>query len=365
MPFFDAAALKEWFAKEKRDFPWRRNPTPYAVWISEVMLQQTQASVVVPYFEKWMRRFPNIRMLAEAQLDEVMKMWEGLGYYSRARHLHIAAHQLLKEHGGELPQDREALNRIKGIGPYTKGAILSFAFHQKAAAVDGNVLRVLSRYFTIQEPIQSAKRRCFELNEAILPEKEPWVVMEALIELGAQICRKQPLCTRCPIKNSCQAYHEQVVHLFPTQQKRQKSTLLKRSVLVLICKHKLFVRKVAEKQVMAGLYEFPYIERVEDHEEICLMKEKITQQFKLIPELFTELPSITHSFTRYHATLYPSLWRVQQAGGCDGFEWIELETLFHLPFSSGHKKILQACASYILKVQMDGVDKRSGFLKSP
>src|ERR1700722_10190653 len=183
MPFFDIDSLKDWFVREKRDLPWRENPSPYAVWISEVMLQQTQASVVIPYFERWMARFPTVAVLAEASQGEVIKMWEGLGYYSRVRHLHQAAKDLMYRYAGDLPRTREGLEGIKGIGPYTRGAILSFAFHQKAAAVDGNVLRVLARYFAIEEEIEKAKKSITELTESILPEEEPWIVMEGLIEL--------------------------------------------------------------------------------------------------------------------------------------------------------------------------------------
>eukprot|EP01136_Pigoraptor_vietnamica_P009760 Opistho-1_new@46645 len=145
----DTDALVEWFKREGRDLPWRQNPSPYAVWISEVMLQQTRAGVVIEYFIRWMERFPSIAALAEASREEVIKTWEGLGYYARARALHEGAQHVMQVHGGELPSTLEELQKIKGIGKYTAGAILSFAFHQKAAAVDGNVLRVLSHVLCV------------------------------------------------------------------------------------------------------------------------------------------------------------------------------------------------------------------------
>lgn len=144
---FPLIKLKHWFEENKRNFPWRGKPSPYAVWVSEVMLQQTQASVVVPYFERWIVRFPSIEVLASASIEEVIKLWEGLGYYSRARSLHEGAKFLVEHHNGTLPSDPIALAKVKGLGPYTIGAILSFAFHQKAAAIDGNVTRVMSRFF--------------------------------------------------------------------------------------------------------------------------------------------------------------------------------------------------------------------------
>ena len=138
--------LHAWFEENKRDFPWRKEPTPYHVLVSEIMLQQTRASVVIPYFEKWMRRFPSVQALAEADLDEVIKLWEGLGYYSRARNLYAAAVQIEREFGGKIPDSKEELSRIRGLGPYTVGALLSFGFNKRAVAVDGNVTRVLALF---------------------------------------------------------------------------------------------------------------------------------------------------------------------------------------------------------------------------
>ena len=157
------------------------------------MLQQTQVSVVIPYFDRWMNRFPTLRHLAKATLDEVIKEWEGLGYYSRARNLHEGARYVLEKHEGILPETREELQKIKGLGPYTIGAIRSFAFHHKAAAVDGNVIRVLARYFKIEDDIAKPKtiQMIRDRAEAILPEIEPWIVAEALIELGATLCTKK------------------------------------------------------------------------------------------------------------------------------------------------------------------------------
>jgi len=175
-------ALKRWFLEVQRDFPWREDPSPYRVWVSEVMLQQTRAEVVVPYFERWMARFPTVEVLAEAPLDEVIKLWEGLGYYSRARNLHQGAQQIVRDYGGKLPNSADKLKKIKGIGPYTVGAILSFAFHQKVPAVDGNVLRVMSRYQRIEEDIAKQKtvKMIGQRVAEILPEKEPRIVIDLI-----------------------------------------------------------------------------------------------------------------------------------------------------------------------------------------
>lgn len=337
LPFFEHLPLKEWFTAEKRVLPWRENPSPYKVWISEIMLQQTRAAVVVPYFERWLKRFPTVQALAQAPFEELLKLWEGLGYYSRVRHIHQAAHYLVKRHDGKVPSSAEELAKVKGIGPYTRGAILSFAFHKKAAAVDGNVLRVMARYFAVEEEIGRAKKRVAELVETILPEKEPWVVMEALIELGAQICQKNPQCDSCPLQRSCLAHLHRKTHLLPKRKKLPQITALHRSVLIIRCGKEVLVGRVAAKKVMADLYEFPYLERT----GTASLKSQIKRELKLHAQFSKQLSPVAHSFTRFRATLYPSLWHVEKKLPAANFAWMPLAELSKFPFSSGHKRIIQ------------------------
>jgi A/G-specific adenine glycosylase len=326
-------SLKHWFQEEKRIFPWRQDPTPYQVWVSEVMLQQTQASVVVPYFKRWMERFPTVDALASAKEEEVVKTWEGLGYYSRARSLHAGAKYLLEHHQGELPQEPEALLKVKGIGPYTCGAIRSFAFHQKAAAVDGNVARVSSRLFCIEEEIDvsATYKKIVQCIEAFLPDYEPWVVMEALIELGASHCAKKPSCHLCPLQSECLARKLGKEEALPKRKERPKVTRLKREVFVIQCGEKVLVQRHEGKKIMSGLYEFPYLE---------LGQPKIPP-FPLSIKLFKSLPSVVHTFTRFRVELFPKIMHAEEELTVPGFRWVGRETLMILPFSSGHRKILK------------------------
>ena len=320
--------LKQWFKEEKRDLPWRKNPSPYRVWVSEIMLQQTQAAVVTSYFEKWMQKFPTVAALAAASLEEVMKAWEGLGYYSRARHLYASAKIIVEQFKGEVPSTREHLESLKGLGPYTVGAILSFAFHQKAAAVDGNVVRVISRLFSIWE--DSSKKKIFEnIVTSILPEEEPWVLMEALIELGARVCQKKPKCERCPLQEKCLAYREGSAFLLPIKKKPAKITHLSRDVAVILYQKELLVRKEELGKVMGGLYEFPYV------------PQGSSWNFDLNLEKVKVLSKVDHGFTRFSVDLYPTVYRLEEKQDVEGYEWIEIEKLQTLPFSSGHKRILK------------------------
>lgn len=326
-----AQSLKDWFKEEKRSLPWRENPTPYRVWVSEVMLQQTQASVVIAYFERWMDRFPTIEALASAKEEEVLKLWEGLGYYSRARSLHQAAKMLIEDYQGELPQNPEELRKVKGIGPYTVGAIMSFAYHKKAAAVDGNVLRVISRLRCIEGEIDkpSVREEITEVVEELLPDQEPWVAMEALIELGAQVCKKKAACLLCPVRDMCLAYERGKVDELPKKGKRQATTTLHREVFVIECEGSLLIQQHGEGRVMAGLCEFPYIERGEGHP----FSEEVVPLKKLDP--------VTHTFTRYKAHLYPGIFQAKRQFSQKGHKWVESKRLHQLAFSSGHRKILR------------------------
>ena len=333
-------SLKAWFLQNKRSFPWRDSPTPYAVWVSEVMLQQTRASVVVTYFGKWMKRFPTLSSLAKAPLEDVFKVWEGLGYYSRARNLHKGAIQI-EQKGGELPSTLNELLQISGIGPYTAGAILSFAFHQKAAAIDGNVERVVSRYVGLEgdlkkEPI---KTRLKEQTLALLPDRDSWVVMEALIELGATHCLPNPTCSKCPLNKTCFAYRNQVTDFIPFKKKRQETIFLEKQVVILLDNAgDVLVQKKEEGKVLGGLAEFPsfpYVvsQNVEEEVKRLLGIEAIFQE---------DLKQESQSFTRYKLELYPSILRVSQKVEVSGFFWYPLEELERdLTFSSGHRRILR------------------------
>lgn len=342
---FDSQSLIRWFLREKRDLPWRQvpAPSPYAVWVSEVMLQQTQVAVVIPYFERWMTKFPTIQDLARASVEDVIKVWEGLGYYSRARNLHEGARYVVEYFGGRLPEDPVALAKIKGLGPYTVGAICSFAFHQKTPAVDGNVLRVLSRYFMISDDISKPKTvgMIRKLAADILPDDQSWVVNEGLIELGATLCGRKPACQECPLRTTCKGYAQGVAGELPVKSAKYQSEALYRTVAVLRCEGRYLVRQCPAGEIMSGLYEFPYFEtRPEGISRRALIK-NIRDGFKVAAKFAGELPEVKHSFTRYRVTLTPCRLECDRIEDVAGFQWIASDRLSAIPFSSGHKRILE------------------------
>ncbi|MGA8165539.1 MAG: A/G-specific adenine glycosylase [Waddliaceae bacterium] len=338
---FDDKRLVDWFSKIRRKLPWRDNPTPYGVWISEVMLQQTQVSVVIPYFERWMQRFPTVKDLALASHEDVIKQWEGLGYYSRARNLHKGAQYLLETHNGNIPDNPTELKKIRGLGPYTIGAILSFAFHKKTVAVDGNVLRVLARYFMIKDDIYRQKTvgDIRNIAKEILPDESPWLFNEGLIELGATICRRTPDCGKCPVKRSCRSFINGAANLLPIKSKKNLSIPIYRTVAVIRCGEYVLVQRGKKGKVMQDLHEFPYFETDEEGMQPELLIRKISDDFGLGVTPLGTLPIVNHTFTKFRARLTPYLLKSSERQSLSGFFWLTLQELDRLAFSSGHKKI--------------------------
>lgn len=339
----DTEALREWFVSQKRDLPWRVNATPYSVLVSEIMLQQTQVSVVVPYFLRWMERFPSFEALAAGTEAEVLKLWEGLGYYSRAKNLKKAAEYICREWQGQMPQDEESIAKIPGVGPYTTGAIRSFAFKLKAPAVDGNVMRVLSRYFASFEDIAKLKTQKMmrKLAASILPDEKPWEIAEGWIELGAVICKKTPVCGQCPLNGSCEAYKRQIVDKLPVKTGQMAQIKLNRTVAVLMHAGHLLIREVPKGEIMAGLHEFPYFETDEETMEIQDLKDRIEEDFLIQTAFIRKFPSVTHGFTRYQVSLNPVVLQCLSKVTPKGYFWASTKDLAGLAFSSGHRRVLK------------------------
>lgn len=337
--------LSNWFQEEKRHLPWRNNPSPYAVWVSEVMLQQTQVSVVIPYFERWMQQFPTVEALAAAPLDAVIKAWEGLGYYSRARNLHAGARYVADKYAGHLPHDSEALSKIKGLGPYTVGAIRSFAFQQKAAAVDGNVMRVLARYFHISDDLSLLKttKKFWQVATELLPDHEPWIFTEALIELGATLCQKKPKCVKCPLKGSCQAYRHGDSEELPYKSSKIRSEKLYRAVTVIQSDdERVLIKRVQKGEVMSDLHEFPYFEAPAAGMDTIEILHRIEHELGLKTIFVSNLPVVQHAFTRYSVRLFPSIFRCTLSIPAPEYEWVLASELDQRAFSSGHRRLLHS-----------------------
>lgn len=259
--------LLEWYRMARRDLPWRRSRDPYHIWVSEIMLQQTRVDTVIPYFNRFIDKFPTLRDLAEAPEEEVLKHWEGLGYYSRARNLQAAVKEVVAEYGGSVPNRKQDVSGLKGVGPYTAGAILSIAFNQPEPAVDGNVMRVLSRYFLIEDDIaRPATRMPMEaLARELIPEGEAADFNQALMELGALICTpKSPACLLCPVMAHCAGRLEGRERELPVKSKAKPPKPVFLIAALVEGKGpyagKILVRQRPETGLLAKMWELPYAE---------------------------------------------------------------------------------------------------------
>ena len=261
--------LINWWKKNKRDLPWRKNKNPYNIWVSEIMLQQTKVNAVIPYFEKFIKEIPNIKTLAQMEEEKLLKLWEGLGYYSRVKNMQKCAKILIEEGKVALPKTYEKLLPLPGIGPYTAGAIASIAYNEKVCAVDGNVLRVTTRVLNSFENISDGKvRKKIEqqLNKK-MPE-ESGNFNEALMELGAMICIPiHPRCNICPISSYCKGYQKGNMYKLPIKEKKKKQKEENITVFLLIYKGKIAIKKRPNKGLLASLFEFPNeMKRIEEKE---------------------------------------------------------------------------------------------------
>ena len=255
--------LLRWYEANRRHMAWREDPTPYHVYLSEIMLQQTQVDTVRSYYERFLKRFPTLESLALAQEEEVLKLWEGLGYYSRGRHLHEAAIKIQKDYGGQLPEKKSDLLSLPGVGEYTSKAIRSIAFHQKEIAVDGNLIRVFSRLDEVKEDnLEKMKGLCESYFLDKLHKEDPSHFNQALMDLGEMICLPKgiPLCEKCPLKAYCKAQHDGTMMDYPPAEKAKEKRQEKWTVLVFSVNEEFALEKRKDEGLLASLYQFPLLE---------------------------------------------------------------------------------------------------------
>ena len=289
--------LLSWFETHKRVLPWRENPTPYRVWVSEIMLQQTRVEAVKPYFERFTKELPDLRHLAECDEERLLKLWEGLGYYNRVRNMQIAAKTVMEEYQGELPADYEKLLTLKGIGHYTAVAIASIAYGIPVPAVDGNVLRVITRITADDTDImkQAFRTQMEQQLKESMPKEAASAYNQALMELGATVCvpNGEPDCDNCPVQNICMAQKEGSQMAYPVKSKAKQRRIEKKTVFVIRDGSRVILNKRPEKGLLAGLYEFPNVEGHLSEEEAL----EYVKEMGLLPMRIQELEEAKHIFS--------------------------------------------------------------------
>ena len=308
--------IASWYRLSRRVLPWRETPTPYRVWVSEIMLQQTRIEAVIPYFQRFIRELPDVSALAAVDDDRLMKLWEGLGYYSRARNLKKAAVQILAEYGGELPQTAAELRRLPGIGDYTAGAIASIAYGEGEPAVDGNVLRVVSRLLNSSADIAApeVKKKIAVLLRAAYPlGEDAALTTEGIMELGETLClpKGEVRCPLCPLRSLCRAREQGTAELLPVKAAPKPRRTEQRSVLLLCCAGRYAIRQREKKGLLAGLWEFPSLEGWETEEQLRV---RFPQALSL-----SSCGEATHIFT--HVEWHMRGWRIEVPEPLPGFCW--------------------------------------------
>lgn len=305
--------LISWYLLEKRDLPWRLNQDPYKIWVSEIMLQQTRVDTVIPYFLAFTEKFPTLEALAEADEEDVLKAWEGLGYYSRVRNLHSAVKEVVSSYGGIVPDTPEEISKLKGVGPYTKGAILSIAYNVPEPAVDGNVMRVMSRILSIWEDIAKPKtRKIFEnILYEVISKEQPSEFNQALMELGAIICTPtSPSCLMCPVREHCHAFHEGVQRELPVKSKKKKPKQITMAAAVLKDEEgHYYIHKRNSSGLLANLWEFP---NCETNIDIVSQKEQLVSFLREEYETEVELEPLTGTIQHVFSHL---VWNISVYAG--------------------------------------------------
>jgi A/G-specific adenine glycosylase len=325
------ALLLDWYDRHRRRLPWRaaagERPDPYRVWLSEIMLQQTGVKTVGPYFEKFLARWLDVAALGNASLDDVLRMWAGLGYYSRARNLHACAVAVLREHGGVFPDTEEGLRALPGIGPYTASAIAAIAFDRRTMPVDGNIERVVSRLYALEETLPQAKPRIQELAATLLGETRAGDSAQALMDLGSSICTpKKPACALCPLNEDCAARARGDQETFPRKAPKKSGTLRRGAAFVVTRGDELLVRSRPEKGLLGGMTEVPGSDWLAGQEDKAALKQ--APDLSGVTRWHRKAGVVTHVFTHFPLELVVYTAKVPaRTRAPKGMRWVPIATL--------------------------------------
>ncbi|PQO36633.1 A/G-specific adenine glycosylase [Blastopirellula marina] len=347
------AHVSAWFEQHQRDLPWRKSQDPYRVWISEIMLQQTQVATVKEYFRRFTAQLPTVHDLADAEEQEVLRLWEGLGYYRRARQLHAAAKEIVSRFEGKFPREVDEIQSLPGIGRYTAGAIASIAFGQRAPILEANTQRLYARLIGWDETLttSASQKRLWQFAEDILPSDNVGIFNQALMEVGSLVCTpKNPDCQQCPLSAHCEAYHQGRQVEIPRPKKKIEFIPITEIALVVRKKNQVLVRQCGQDERWAGLWDFPRFALPTDNDSSDLsgVAEQLVEAVGVRADLQQHLTTIKHGVTKYRITLLCHEMtyrqgRLKPQTGPDGqprvWKWIEVSQLGELPLSTTGRKL--------------------------
>jgi A/G-specific adenine glycosylase len=341
--------LLQWYEKNGRDLPWRKTRDPYAIWISEIMLQQTQVATVIPYYRRFLKSFPTVHHLAKSDLSKVLKIWEGLGYYSRARNLHRASKIVLNHFKAKIPDHLKDLLGLPGIGKYTAGAILSIAYNKEAPILDGNVKRVLSRLFAVSENPKKTERLLWKISESLIPKGRSNSFNQAIMDLGAVICTpKDPFCHRCLLHRLCKAKTSGNPERYPPREVKKNIPHVVALAAVIQNDGKVLLNQRPPKGLLGGLWEFPNW-RSEENERLRLrLKDHIKKEMGMNVEVKGPIGTFKQTFTHFKLTL--RVFNCEANDGRGKGKWVAVRKLHLLPMSRVHRKIANSISNFRFQI---------------
>lgn len=339
--------LLAWYDENKRQMPWRDCGDPYKIWISEIMLQQTRVDQATPYFERFIDRFPTVHDLAGADQQDVLRVWEGLGYYSRARHLHEASQLVVEKFEGRVPETWKEINELKGVGPYTASAVLSIAYQKKHAVVDGNVIRVLSRYYGIEEDVRSTKtkNRIQELADELIPGERPGDFNQAVMELGATVCTpSNPDCGECPLRAGCTAYKKLKTDDIPYKSPSKKRPHHQIGVgIIMNEKGEVLIALRPDDAMLGGMWEFPGGKQKEDENIPDTVIRELREELGVEVTVDKPFMKLDHAYSHFKITLHAYLCELDEGEPkpktSQEIRWIAIEELADYPFPKANRKL--------------------------
>jgi len=337
-----------WYDRHQRDLPWRKTRNPYHIWVSEIMLQQTQVETVIPYYHRFLCQFPTVVALAEAPLDHVLKAWENMGYYCRARNLHAAARTVVEHFEGRIPKTQQGLMRLPGIGPYTAAAILSIAFQKPLPAVDANVNRILTRLLAIEEPEWRQRAKYVsDTAKALIPKKGAGHFNQALMDIGATVCTAQkPRCEVCPIRTACEAYRQGLQEKLPLRKKRRPIPHHQVTAGVIRDRAgRILITQRSNSGLLGGLWKLPGgRQRLGESVKTCLRRE-VQEEVGIRVRVGKAVASIKHAYTHFRITLHAFHCTHRDGSptalGCRDWRWTSVSGFDDLAFSKADRKIIQ------------------------
>lgn len=329
--------------------PWRNCDDPYKIWLSEIMLQQTRVDQATPYFKRFIKHFPTVHELAAADQQEVLRVWEGLGYYSRARNLHSAAKLVVEKFDGQIPDNWDEINELKGVGPYTASAVLSIAFQKKYAVVDGNVIRVLSRYYGIEDNVRDTKTKnsIQDYADELIPAERPGDFNQAVMELGATVCTpSNPDCRECPLQEGCVAFKTVKTDEIPYKSKKKKRPHHHIGVgIIMNPDDKVLIALRPDDAMLGGLWEFPGGKQESDEELPETVKRELREELGIEVSITKPFMKLDHAYSHFKITMHAYLCELQNGvpkpQSSQEIRWISIEELADIPFPKANRRLTE------------------------